>query len=98
MRYQIFGRTGCRVSALGFGCIRLPVKNGDDGHILERDAIRLVHHAIERGVNYFDTAYSYHRGNSEPLLGRALRGHYRLWVLSPLSCGGQYSENFYHLQ
>jgi len=77
MRYSEIGDTGCRVSTLGFGCMRLPVGDGDEGHILEDEAARLVRHAIDKGVNYFDTAYSYHKGNSERFLGRVLRGSLR---------------------
>lgn len=77
MRYREFGRTGCKVSTLGFGCMRLPVWGGDEGNILEKEAAGLLQLAIDKGVNYFDTAYSYHRGNSERFLGKALRGSLR---------------------
>ncbi len=74
MQYRRFGRTGCRVSALGFGCMRLPVIGGDDGRIDETHATRLLHSAIDQGVDYVDTAYPYHQGSSEPFVGRALQG------------------------
>jgi predicted aldo/keto reductase-like oxidoreductase len=81
MLYRRLGQTGCNVSVLGFGCMRLPVK---DSHkpadffdpakaIDEEKAVNLIHYAIEQGVNYFDTAYVYHGGKSEPLLGKAVR-------------------------
>jgi uncharacterized protein len=81
MQYRRLGRTGCRVSALGFGCMRLPVIGGDDGRIDEAHAARLLHGAIERGVNYVDTAYPYHQGGSEPFVGRALQGAWRQQVI-----------------
>ncbi len=83
MLYRTLGRTGVSVSALGFGCMRLPMANPDavfhvdDGEIDEAKAVRLLHWAIDRGVNYVDTAYPYHQGNSERFLGRALRGGWR---------------------
>jgi predicted aldo/keto reductase-like oxidoreductase len=69
------------VSAIGFGCMRFPVADGDESNILENEAERLVRLAIDKGVNYFDTAYSYHRGNSERFLGRVLQGELRQKVL-----------------
>ena len=81
MHYRTFGRTGLQASALGFGCMRLPTLGEDRGAVDEAEATRMIHYAIDQGVNYFDTAYGYHDGNSERVLGRALQGGYREKVI-----------------
>jgi uncharacterized protein len=67
-------KNGDELSILGFGCMRFPTKTGG---IDEPRAIAMIHEAIKKGVNYFDTAYIYHAGKSEALLGQALLGGYR---------------------
>lgn len=67
-------KNGEELSILGFGCMRLPTKGGA---IDENRAIGMIHEAIKEGINYFDTAYIYHNGKSESLLGKALLGGYR---------------------
>ncbi len=81
MQYRRFGKLDWNVSALGFGCMRLPTASQVKGaDILETEATAMIRHAIDCGVNYLDTAYPYHRGESEKLLGRVLGNGYRAKV------------------
>lgn len=75
MLYRELGKTGIRVSALGFGCMRLPTVGGGADRFLPVDepaAARLIAEAVDLGVTYFDTAYPYHQGTSEAALGRGI--------------------------
>ncbi len=74
MQYRPFGTLDFHVSALGFGAMRLPTQNGS---IDEAEATNMLHYAIDHGVNYVDTAYPYHDGQSELWLGNALQNGYR---------------------
>ena len=79
MEYRTLGRVEFAPSALGFGAMRLPVLPDESGggsaprRIDEAAATAMLRRAVEAGVNYVDTAYVYHGGESEPWLGRALR-------------------------
>ncbi|OUQ21687.1 oxidoreductase [Lachnoclostridium sp. An14] len=66
-----------KLSALGMGAMRLPVIGGDDGKIDEKAAADMVAWAMEHGVNYYDTAWGYHNGQSELVMGRALKAYPR---------------------
>lgn len=74
MLYRRAPKTGDELSILGFGCMRLAQK---DGRIDEARATRQIRHAIDCGVNYIDTAWPYHAGESEPFVGRVLADGYR---------------------
>jgi predicted aldo/keto reductase-like oxidoreductase len=79
MQYRKFKSIGWEVSALGYGCMRLPSTDGmsSSGNIDVSLAVRMIRQAIEGGVNYVDSAYVYHRGQSEVVLGKALADGWR---------------------
>ena len=66
-----------KLSALGMGAMRLPVLDGDDAKIDQQATQEMVDYAMEHGVNYYDTAWDYHGGNSEIAMGKALSRHPR---------------------
>lgn len=74
MLYRKIPGNGDELSILGFGCMRLPLK---EGKIDEERARQQLRYAIDHGVNYVDTAWPYHLGESEPFVGRALADGYR---------------------
>lgn len=74
MQYRTMPKTGDRISVLGFGCMRFPTRDGKPD---EDAAAAQLQRAVQQGVNYFDTAWPYHGGLSEGILGRALRGGLR---------------------
>ncbi len=65
------------LSALGMGAMRLPVFDGDDAKIDEAAAAKMVDYAMKQGINYYDTAWGYHGGNSELVMGRILKNYPR---------------------
>ncbi len=70
MIYKAF--QNLKLSALGMGAMRLPVIGGDDGAVNEGETERMVSYAMDHGINYYDTAWGYHNGQSELVLGKAL--------------------------
>lgn len=72
MQYSDFESIGRKISKLGFGLMRLPKKSDSDETIDRQEALRLVDLAVKSGVNYFDTAYVYHGGDSENFVKEAL--------------------------
>ncbi len=88
MQYIKFGKKGLEVSRFAMGCMRLPQTAAGGSTppggttpgstvVDEAEAIRMIRHAADNGVNYFDTAYGYHNGTSEVILGKALQDGYR---------------------
>ena len=72
---QVYKPSGSKLSRLGFGCMRLPLKSNQE--IDTELATKMIDYAYRRGVNYFDTAYMYHGGKSETFLGQALKNYPR---------------------
>ena len=79
MKYRPYGKLGFDVSLLGMGCMRLPRITLSDGTVAidEDKAIEIIRYAADHGVNYFDTALTYHKSKSEDLVGTALSSGYR---------------------
>ncbi|MBE5782618.1 MAG: aldo/keto reductase [Clostridiales bacterium] len=78
MQYVPFGNHGFDVSRLGFGCMRLPVRKEEEKEVIDRPAaIKLIREGIDGGITYVDTAYGYHNGESEIVVGQALKDGYR---------------------
>ena len=74
MQYRKFGKTGKMISALGFGCMRLPEFEKDGKWFIDEEkTLPMLHKAYEEGVNYFDTAHMYCHDNSQYTLGKAVK-------------------------
>ena len=84
MRYRPFGRTGLKVSVVGFGC--WPMAGDRYGAIEDDEAVKAIHRALDRGVNCVDTAPAYGAGHSEEVVARALEKH-RKDVVLVTKCG-----------
>ncbi len=82
------------LSALGLGAMRLPVMEGDDSQIDVEESQRLVDYAMEQGINFFDTAWGYHGGNSETVLGKLLSKYPRDRYYLATKFPGYDLENF----
>ncbi|HBP38566.1 MAG TPA: aldo/keto reductase [Clostridiales bacterium] len=82
MEYREFSRSGIRASLFGIGCMRLPLIPQPEGQVDGAkvdvaEAIRMIRYGIDHGVTYIDTAWGYHGGASEKVVGLALRDGYR---------------------
>ena len=77
MKYRKFGKLDFDVSAIGFGCMRFPMVEGSDNKVDIPETVKMLRAGIDGGINYVDTAYIYHGGESESILGQALKDGYR---------------------
>lgn len=77
MKYRPMGSLDWEVSALGFGCMRLPPRRFNRLRANADESIQLIRHGIDLGINYIDTAWPYHLGDSERIVGQALQDGYR---------------------
>jgi len=77
MQYRKMGSLDWEVSALGFGCMRLPQRRLNRMRAETDESIRIIRHGIDLGINYIDTAWPYHLGDSERIVGQALQDGYR---------------------
>jgi len=84
MNYRKLGKTDLTVSALGLGCMRFP--SGKNGMVDHEYGIKLIRTAIDNGVNYMDTGFPYHGGESEVILGKALKDGYREKTIVATKC------------
>ena len=86
MNYRDFGKTGEKISALGFGCMRLPEYKKDEKMVVDQDKVdEMLTYAYENGVNYFDTAPGYCNQNSEEAVGKAVKS-FRDKILISTKC------------
>ena len=86
------------LSALGLGCMRLPVVDGDDTNIDKKQVEEMVEYAMAEGVNYYDTAWGYHGGNSETVMGEVLSAYDRDKFYLASKFPGYDLSNFDHIE
>ncbi len=86
MLYRQLGKTGLKVSALGFGVLRIPKKSPSNKAFDIERGVEMVRQAIDGGVNFIDTAYNYMNGKSELIVGKALKEGYRDKVTLMTKC------------
>lgn len=84
MNYNALGKSGLQVSVIGFGCMSLGENDAENA--------KLIHHAVDNGINYFDTADLYQKGQNETTLGKALKGK-RNKVILATKVGNQWRED-----
>ncbi|MEJ2447636.1 MAG: aldo/keto reductase, partial [Anaerolineales bacterium] len=77
MQYRKMGSLDWEVSALGFGCMRLPSRKFSLMGADKEESKRIIRYGIDRGINYIDTAWPYHLGESEKIVGESLQDGYR---------------------
>ncbi|MEJ2271080.1 MAG: aldo/keto reductase [Candidatus Bathyarchaeota archaeon] len=80
MKYRDLGSLNWKVSVLGFGCMRLPSRRFNRLRAKTDESIDLIRFGIDQGINYIDTAWPYHLGDSEKIVGKALKDGYRKQV------------------
>lgn len=85
---------GMQLSMLGLGTMRLPLIDGDNSQIDEQATAEMVDYAMEHGINYYDTAWGYHNGNSEIVMGKVLSAHPRDSFYLASKFPGYAEENF----
>ena len=77
MKYRNLGSLDWKVSSLGFGCMRLPPRRINRLRAKPDESLELIRFGIDQGINYIDTAWPYHLGDSEKIVGKALKDGYR---------------------
>ncbi len=77
MKFRKMGSLGWEVSALGFGCMRLPPRRINKLRAETGESVKIIRHGIDLGINYLDSAWLYHLGDSEKIIGLALKDGYR---------------------